>query len=606
MISTARPISSEVMDGAATPGFLGVERSLLGKRWRERSGDDRMGLALAQRLDLPEIVGRILARRGVDIEQAPRFLAPTLRDFLPDPLILKDMEAAVARLKRAIENGETIAIFGDYDVDGATSAALLRRFFEAAGGRVVVYIPDRKIEGYGPNAPALLKLKREGAAVVVTVDCGATAHAPLAAAMEAGLDMVVVDHHVGEPQLPQALAVINPNRIDESNNLGNLAAVGVAFLFAVALNRELRRSGWYKTRPEPDLLASLDLVALGTVCDVVLLTGLNRALVAQGLKVLQARGNTGLAALADMAGIGERLDAYHAGFILGPRVNAGGRIGKSDLGVRLLSTSDEVEARGIAAELDRLNAERREIEARVLEQAIAQVERGDKRAPLIFVASEGWHGGVIGIVASRLKDRYNRPAMVAAIENGVAKGSGRSMPGVAMGTMVIAARQAGLLVNGGGHAMAAGFTAESSKLDALRDFLSARVKDALGDAEPVPELGIDGALSAHAATPELAAILEKLAPFGTGNSEPRFALPNLRVLRADVAGESHLRLILGDGAGNARLKAIAFRALENGIGPALLKAQGQGFHFAGHLRANNWQGREEVQLVVDDAAPAHG
>ncbi len=594
------------MDGASPQGFLGVERSLLGKRWRERGGDDRLGLALAQRLDLPEIVGRILARRGVGVEQAPGFLAPTLRDFLPDPLQLKDMGLGVARLKRAIETGETIAIFGDYDVDGATSAALLRRFFEAAGGRVVVYIPDRQREGYGPNAPALLKLKRDGAAVAVTVDCGATSFAPLAAAAEAGLDMVVVDHHVGEPNLPRAVAVINPNRIDENNALGNLAAVGVAFLLAVALNRELRRAGWYNpSRPEPDLLASLDLVALGTVADVVSLTGLNRALVAQGLKVMQARGNVGLAALSDVAGIGERLDAYHAGFILGPRVNAGGRVGQSDLGVRLLSTSDPVEARGLAAELDRLNGERREIEARVLEQAIEQAERGDRRAPLIFVSGADWHQGVIGIVASRLKERFNRPAMVASISGGIAKGSGRSLPGVAMGSMVIAARQAGLLINGGGHAMAAGFTAEEAKLGAFQEFLAARIKAALGDTEPVPELGIDGALSAAAATPALAGILEKLAPFGTGNSEPRFALPNLRILRADVAGESHLRLILGDGAGAARLKGIAFRALENGgIGPALLKGQGQGFHIAGHLRANNWQGREEVQLVIDDAAPA--
>ncbi len=593
------------MDGAAPQGFLGVERSLLGKRWRERGGDDRLGLALSQRLDLPEIIGRILARRGIGVEQAPGFLAPTLRDFLPDPLQLKDMGAGVARLKQAVLKGETIAIFGDYDVDGATSAALLRRFLEQVGARVVVYIPDRQREGYGPNAPALLKLKHDGAAVVVTVDCGATAHAPLEAAAEAGLDVVVIDHHVGEPSLPRACAVINPNRIDESNGLGNLAAVGVAFLLAVALNRELRRAGWYKTRPEPDLLSSLDLVALGTVCDVVPLTGLNRALVAQGLKVMQARGNIGLAALSDVAGLAERLDAYHVGFILGPRVNAGGRVGQSDLGVRLLSTSDPVEARSLAAELDRLNGERREIEARVLDQAIEQAERGDKRAPLIFVSGADWHQGVIGIVASRLKERFNRPAMVASISAGVAKGSGRSLPGVAMGPMVIAARQAGLLINGGGHAMAAGFTAEEAKLGAFRDFLAARIRDSLGDVEPVPELGIDGALSVNAATPALAGILEKLAPFGTGNSEPRFALPNLRILRADVAGESHLRLILGEGAGTARLKGIAFRALESPLGPALLKGQGQGFHLAGHLRANNWQGREEVQLVIDDAAPAH-
>ncbi len=586
---------------------LRVERSFSGRRWRARGGDDRAGLALAQRLQLPEIVGRLLAGRGIDADAAERFLAPTLRDGLPDPSHLKDMDKAVARLVAAITQGETIAVFGDYDVDGATSSALLRRFIAAAGGKVTIYIPDRQREGYGPNAPALLKLKAQGAGVAVTVDCGITAHAALDEAAAAGLDVVVVDHHLGEPALPRACAVIDPNRIDEESPHGVLAAVGVTFLLVAGINRALRQAGWYETRPEPDLLQWLDLVALGTVCDVVPLTGVNRVLVAQGLKVMRRRGNIGLAALGDAASVGERIDAYHAGFILGPRVNAGGRVGEADLGARLLSTDDPDEARALAARLHALNAERREIEALVLAQAIEQVERGPAQA-LVFAAGADWHPGVIGIVASRLKERYNRPACVVALNDGIGRGSGRSVPGLALGPTVIAAHQAGLLLNGGGHAMAAGFTVDEKNLAALRDFLAARAAAALGEAEPVPELSIDGALAAGAATPELAALIEQIGPFGTGNAEPRFVLPNLRVVRADIVGTEHVRCVLGDGAGKARLKGIAFRALGetrgSALGQALLNARGQGFHLAGHLRADRWQGRNGVQLLIDDAAPA--
>ncbi|HEX7968164.1 MAG TPA: single-stranded-DNA-specific exonuclease RecJ, partial [Stellaceae bacterium] len=412
------------------PAFLGVERSLCGRRWRQRAGDDRAGLALAQQLGLPEIVGRLLAARGVEAEEADRFLSPTLRGCLPDPAHLKDMDVAVARLVRAITAGEPIAIFGDYDVDGATAATLLQCFFAAVGARARVYIPDRQREGYGPNAPALLRLKEEGTAVVVTVDCGTAAHAPLAAAAEAGLDVIVLDHHIAEPALPRALAVINPNRLDEASPHGVLCAAGLAFLLAVGINRALREGGWYADRPPPDLVQWLDLVALGTICDVVPLTGVNRALVAQGLKVLRRRSNVGLAALADVAGIGERLDAYHAGFILGPRVNAGGRVGQADLGAQLLASDDPVAALAMARQLDGYTSERRDIEARVLAQAIDQVESGDRSAPLVFVAGEGWHAGVIGIVASRLKERYNRPACVVAVADGIGKGSGRSVPGL--------------------------------------------------------------------------------------------------------------------------------------------------------------------------------
>jgi single-stranded-DNA-specific exonuclease len=593
------------MDGAGA-SILDVERSVCGRQWRMRAGDDRLALALAQRLGLPEVLARILAARGVDLERAPGFLEPRLREALPDPSHLKDMDAATARLAAAIRAGETIAVFGDYDVDGATSSALLQRFFEAAGARVLVHIPDRRTEGYGPNLPALLRLGEAGARVIVTVDCGTTAHAPLAAAAEAGLDIIVVDHHVAEPLLPRALAVINPNRLDEASPHGQLAAVGVAFLLAVAVNRALRAAGWYRERREPDLLRYLDLVALGTVCDVVPLTGLNRALVAQGLKIMQGRGNPGIAALAEVARVDERLEAYHAAFMLGPRVNAGGRVGCADLGARLLATEDCALTAELAQRLDRFNAERREIEAAVLAAAIAQVEAAPSPAALVFAAGEGWHPGVIGIVAGRLKERYNRPACVVALENGIGKGSGRSVSGVALGAAVIAARQAGLLLNGGGHAMAAGFTVDADRLAATRDFLAARIAAEIGTAGLVPQLAIDGALATGAASGEFLGVLERLAPFGAGNSEPRFAFPAARLLHAEPVGGQHVRCTLGDAAGAGRLKAIAFRCLDTPLGAALLDRAGRTIHLAGHLRRDRWAGEHAVQLAIEDAAPIGG
>jgi len=587
--------------------ILGVEHSLSGRAWRARGGDARAALALAQRFGFPEIIGRLLACRGIGEEDCERFLAPTLRDGLPDPSHLKDMDRAVARLVDAIRSGETIAIFGDYDVDGATSSALLKRFFAAVGARAVIYVPDRQREGYGPNEAALAKLQAQGARVVVTVDCGIMAHRALATAAARGLDVIVVDHHLGDPSLPQAHAVIDPNRLDEESPHGMLAAVGVTFLLVTGINRALRQAGWYQTRPAPDLLQWLDLVALGTVCDIVPLTGVNRALVAQGLKVMRRRANTGIAALSDVAGIGEKLDAYHAGFILGPRVNAGGRVGEADLGARLLSTDDPAEARALAVHLDMLNAERRQIEAAVLDAAIAQVEAAPL-GPIIFAAGEGWHPGVIGIVASRLKDRFNRPACVVALQEGIGRGSARSVAGFPIGPAIIAAHQAGLLINGGGHAMAAGLTVGAEKLDALRETLATRAAEALGQGEPVAELSIDGALTCAAATVDLCETIDRLGPFGTGNSEPRFVIPNLRVLKADVVGQDHVRCIFGDGGGNTRLKGIAFRVLgsprHQEMGKALLSSQGAGFHLAGHLRADTWQGRTDVQLMIDDAAVA--
>ena len=455
-------------------GFLGVSRSVGGRFWRSRLTDERAALALSQQLDLPEVVGRVLAARGVGLDEGEKFLNPKIRASLPDPSHLLDMDKAADRLAAAVMAGEGIAVFGDYDVDGATSAALLRRFFRAAGSDLEVYIPDRKAEGYGPNLPALLRLRDAGAGVVVTVDCGTSAFEPLAAAAEAGLDVIVVDHHVAEAGLPVTFALVNPNRFDETSGCSHLAAVGVAFLLVVAVNRRLREAGWYEDRPEPDPLAWLDLVALGTVCDAVPLTGLNRAFVAQGLKIMARRANAGLAALSDVASIDGSPTSYHAGFILGPRVNAGRRIGESALGARLLATEDREEALTIAHRLDELNDERRAIEAEVLAQAIEQAERARETsdAPMTLVAREGWHAGVIGIVASRLADRFNRPAAVIALEDGQGKGSARSIPGVNLGAAIIAAPQAGILTAGGGHPMAAGFSLEAARLDELGAFLA--------------------------------------------------------------------------------------------------------------------------------------
>ena len=596
------------MDGAGGAGnFLAVERSVYGRRWRLRSGDVAEGQAIAERLALPEIVGRLLAQRGVDCDRAPGFLAPRLRDQLTDPSHLRDMDIAAARLVRAVREGETIAVFGDYDVDGATSAALLARFFAAIGGRARIYVPDRLREGYGPNTPALLRLHAEGVRVVVTVDCGTNAHPPLAAAAAAGLEVIVVDHHVGEPLLPRAAAIVNPNRLDESSPHVTLAAVGVAFLLIVAVNRALRQAGWYAgDRVEPDLMGWLDLVALGTVCDVVPLTGLNRAFVAQGIKVARRGNNPGLVALAAVAGVTEPLDAYHLGFVLGPRVNAGGRVGEADLGARLLATDDPALAANLAQRLDAYNRERRDIEARTLDAAVATVEATPQSPVLVFVAAESWHPGVIGIVAARLKERYERPACVVALADGVGKGSGRSIAGLPLGPAVIAARQAGLLINGGGHAMAAGFTVAAEKLDALREFLVERLGDGADLERLMPELRIDAPLALAAAGTELLGHIDRLAPFGAGNPEPRFVLPGVRVAHAELVGNGHLRCTLADPLDTARLRAIAFRVAGTPLGQFLAETRGAAIHVAGHLRRDSWCGGDAVQLVLDDAAPAIG
>jgi single-stranded-DNA-specific exonuclease len=591
--------------------FLGVTASASGKRWRLRQADERLGQAHAQALEVPEILGRLLAAREVPLGAGASYLKPTLKDLLPDPSVLRDMDCGAGRLADAVVDGQPIAIFGDYDVDGATSSALLARFLRSVGGDVRVYIPDRLIEGYGPNAPALLKLADEGARVAITVDCGISAFEPLQAAADAGLDVIVVDHHEAEAALPVAFAVINPNRLDEDRALGYLAAVGVAYLLVVATNRELRLRGWYQDKhAEPDLLQWLDIVALGTVCDVVPLKGLNRAFVFQGLKVMARRGNAGLAALSDVAGLDRKPEAYHAGFVLGPRINAGGRVGRADLGAALLSSDDAAQAAAMAAELDHFNAERRTIEALVQEQAIEQVEQVERSAgalgPLVVASADGWHPGVIGIVASRLKDRFNLPAFVIAFDDeaqgggqSIGKGSGRSVRGVDLGAAVIAARQAGLLINGGGHAMAAGLTVARDKFELLVAFLNERLAGPVSALGAVRSLGLDGALAVGGATTDLIELLHQAGPFGSANPEPRFAITAARVVKANVVGQGHVSCIF-TGRGGGRLKGIAFRSAETPLGACLLAAGGREVHVAGHLRIDEWQGRRQAQIFIDD------
>lgn len=588
--------------------YLGVGKSLSGKLWLERPGDARLAQAIAQRCQVPELIGRLLAARGQSLDSVESFLNPRLRDLLPDPSDFKDMDRAADRLARAIQAGETIGIFGDYDVDGATSAALLIRFLRAIGAREpLLHVPDRMREGYGPNAAALRQMKANGAGVVVTVDCGITAFAALEDAAANGLDVIISDHHVAEPALPMASAVVNPNRLDESSPHRNLAAVGVTYLLVVAVNRALRRAGWYGAgRAEPDLLQWLDLVALGTICDVVPLGGLNRALTTQGLKVMGQRGNLGIDVLCDVARVTERLEGFHCGFLLGPRVNAGGRVGRSDLGARLLSTEDPALAQQLARELDALNEERRALEAEVLAEATQLAEAEAAHNPhLLILAGEAWHPGVIGIVAGRLKDRYQRPVCIVALENGIGKASGRSVAGLHLGQAVIAARELGLVIKGGGHAMAAGFEIAAEKLPALKDFIAGRFRDELGGAPLVPTLLIDGMVQGRGATPDFLGTLERLAPFGAGNAEPRFVLPEQRIAMADVVGTNHVRCRL-TGPDGTRLKAIAFRAAGEDLGKALLGARGAALHLAGRLKRDTWQGRDEVQLQIEDAAFAGG
>ena len=568
-----------------------VNSSLSGRKWIIQPSDDRLALTLQQRHAVPDVVARVMAIRGIGLDDASDFLEPTLRALLPDPFHLKDMDVAVVRMIAAIKSGEKICVFGDYDVDGATSSALLIRFCRAIGITISYYIPDRLKEGYGPNSTALQQLAKDGVKLVITVDCGITAHEPLKAARDAGLDVIVLDHHAGEPQLPPAVAVVNPNRIDEISTHRHIAAVGVTFLFLVALNNKLREQGFYGDKKEPNLMNELDIVALGTVCDVVPLIGVNRAFVRQGLRVMSNSTNVGINALLNVARNKGAADTYTAGFVLGPRVNAGGRVGKSDLGTRLLSTLDENEAHDIAMQLEQLNIERRTIEAETLDAALTLLPETQTHAA--FVEGDGWHPGVIGLVASRVKDRFNLPAFATAFDGDTGKGSCRSIKGIDIGALIIAARQEGLLVNGGGHAMAAGYTIAKSAYPAFKEFIETRLAKVLAETPMEPTLLLDGMLSLGGVSVELAEKLQLLAPFGSGNPEPRFALMDVKLLRADI---------MNSGMGGS-MNAIAFRAMDSEMGAALVNLKkGSRINVAGYIRLNTYAMRTDVQMVVEDAA----
>jgi single-stranded-DNA-specific exonuclease len=596
------------INGPGDRYFLGVERSVTGRAWRDRL-DERgsaQALAIAQRHGLPEMLARVLAGRGVEADAVEAFLDPTIKRLMPDPHTLTGMEAAAARLARAATVGEKVAIFGDYDVDGATSSALLCRYLRHCGLDPIVHIPDRIFEGYGPNVDAISSFAEKGATLLVTVDCGTTSHSTLEEARKLGLDVVVIDHHQADESLPAAAAIVNPNRADDLSGLGHLAAVGLVFLTLVALTRALRQQNfWTASRPEPDLLSLLHMVALGTVADVVPLKGLNRAFVAKGLIALRRREHIGLTALMDAARLSGPPEPWHLGFLLGPRINAGGRIGRADLGVRLLLEEDPSEAARIAGELDRLNRERQQIEQATLVEAEAEALAAlglEEKGAVVVTAGQGWHPGVVGLVAARLKERYGRPAFAIALEaGGIGTGSGRSIAGVDLGQAVRRAVHEGLLVKGGGHAMAAGITLKKDALGAFRAFLEETLAASVELARRDSTLKIDGAVSAGGFNLELAALLSRAGPYGAGNPEPLLALPSHTIAYADPVGENHIRVRFRSGDGKF-VNAIAFRAAGQPLGQALMDNRGRAVHAAGFIAIDRWQGEERVQMRLIDLA----
>jgi len=593
------------MDGGLSyVTVLGIEKSLTGRRWVWRESEERIGLGIAQALGLPELMGRLLAARGVSAHHAPDFLDPTLRAMLPDPSCLTDMDRAAARLADAVEARECVGVFGDYDVDGACSSAMMVTVLRALGCTVLYHVPDRLLEGYGPNPTALRGMAERGAKLLICVDCGTTGHEAFAP-LHNMTDILVFDHHKAEGAVPKITATVNPNRLDCESGLTTICATAVAFIGCIALVRALRQRGFFKNRAEPDLRETLDLVALATICDVMPLTGLNRAFVTQGLRIMARRARPGIAALLEVAKLNDVPTAMHCGFALGPRINASGRIAESDMGLRLLLTEDVDAARELAETLDSVNRQRQVVEAGILQSAMAvaesQVIAGH---PVILLAQDGWHPGVVGIVAGRIKEKFNRPALVAGISDGVAKGSGRSVPGLDLGAAIIAARQTGLLTTGGGHAMAAGFSLPSESLGALHAFLDER----LAEATVLPsaaDLTLEGVLAVGGADAALAQMVARLGPFGTGNEEPLFVLPHARVVKTDRIGKdgNTIRAMI-EGEGGGRLKALLFRAKDGELANALSRAGDAPLHIAGYLRAETWNGRTTAGFFVTDAAPA--
>jgi single-stranded-DNA-specific exonuclease len=591
----------------ATSAFLGVETSARGLRWIERVEPARLptAVAIAQAHGLPELLGRILVARGADAQSLSLFLDPSIRSLLPDPASLQDMEKAAERLAAAIRARERIAIFGDYDVDGAASVALVERFLRAHGATCAIYIPDRLTEGYGPSAQAFEGLVAEGASLILTVDCGTASDKAVVAANQAGAEVIVIDHHQADEALPPAFAVVNPNRQDDLSGQGHLAAAGVVFLFLVETVRALRRTGFYsKEFAEPDLLQLVDLVALATVCDVVPLRGVNRAFVSRGLRLMRLRNRVGLRALADTARIDSAPNSYTLGFILGPRINAGGRVGASGLGAKLLATDDDIEARTLAARLEVLNSERKGIEERMLADAFAKAEAtlaAQPDCPLLLLGAENWHKGLLGLVASRVADRFHRPTLAVAWEpDGLGTGSGRSIASVDLGAGVRSAVHAGLLLKGGGHPMAAGFRLDRRTQDRFMAFMSERFAP-LVVAASRRTLAFDGALTAGGANLGLMELLDRAGPYGPGHPEPRFAFPAHRVNRVRLLKDAHLRCTL-QAADGARMEACAFRVSDTALGRLMAASEGLPLHVAGHLRRNSWNGRDSVELLIEDAA----
>lgn len=583
---------------------FGISRSLTGRRWVWRVGEaERVGLGLAQALGMPELMGRLLAARGVDAGNVAHYLEPTLRALLPDPSCMVDMDTAAERLADAAMRGECVGVFGDYDVDGACSAAMMITVLRQLGCTVLHHVPDRVAEGYGPNTNALRGMAERGARVIVCVDCGTAAHEAFVP-LHNMADLVVLDHHKSEGPTPVIVATVNPNRLDCGSGLNSICAAGVTFFACVALLRVLRRRGFFGVRPEPDLRELLDLVALATVCDVMPLTGLNRAFVAQGLRVMARRARPGLAALLEVARVTEAPSAMHCGFMLGPRINASGRIAEADMGLRLLLARDPDEARLLAETLDAVNRQRQAVEAAMLTGALAQAQaQAAAGHAVILVADAGWHQGVVGIVAGRIKEIHNRPVLVAGITDGVAKGSARSVAGHDIGAAIIAARQSGLLYTGGGHAMAAGFSLPAADLPVLHAFLNERL--AAAAAPEVAALLLEGVLAAHGADAALARMVARLGPFGNGNAEPHFVLPRARVVKSERIGKDGATIrAMVEGEGGGRVKALLFRAKEGEMAEALSRPGGAPLHLAGHLRAESWQGRVSAGFFITDAAPA--
>ena len=576
--------------------------SLGGNLWQVAQPDERLAELMVQKYNLPFLIAKLIVLRGIGIDEVPDFLSPKISNLMPDPFVLKDMQKAAERIAHAIEKNERIAVIGDYDVDGATSTSVLKLFFRAIGVEADIHIPDRE-EGYGPSKQAVDDFKSKGADLLLTLDCGTTAFEPLEYAVAQGLDVIVLDHHEAEVKLPKIYAVVNPKRLDESNDYPSLkymAAVGVVFMTMVAVNRCLRQRGFYNSeRSEPDLKNLLDLVALGTVCDVVPLKGINRAYVGQGLKVMAQRKNLGLTTLMDKANLSDVPTAFHLGYVLGPRINACGRVGDADMGNQLLCCTNGYQADLLVEKLNEFNIARKDIENHVLLSAIEQVEGTPQEYPIAFVYGNDWHQGVIGIVAGRLKERYNVPSFVMSVESDEVKGSARSIPQVDLGALIIAAKERGILTKGGGHIMAAGFSLNENKIDEFRKFVGEYVIEKMGDEAVTPILEIDSVLDVGGATLELADYMEKLEPFGAGNQEPKLMLKNVQIVKPALIGVGHVRCVLTSENGGS-IKAIAFRVGDNQIGNAMLNAKREKFDVVGVLRRDKWNGRNDIQFIIED------